>query len=152
MNGLNMTFCPPLPIGTVPKISVLAALSSIALAGCGGAGAEPTPYEDTLEGVLEDSDRRVPADDSPYDEYTFEAGAGWLIEAELKSTEFDSYLWLIGPGGQSLQQVDDTPRQGLDAHVRFTTELQGTYILRANSRDGTGRGAYTLHVRAAPAE
>lgn len=156
MHGLNMSFGFPAQQmrwsarSRMNAFALAMILAALGLASCGGS--EPTPYEETLEGVLDDDDPRVPTDDSPYEQHTFEAGAGWLIEAELTSTDFDPYLWLIGPGGQSLQQVDDTPREGLDAHVSFTTEQQGTYILRANSREGTGRGAYTLHVRAAPAE
>lgn len=127
-------------------VVAMLSFSALALAGC----ADPEPVDITHTGALEESDPRVKQDNSPYDEYTLEAGKGWTINAQMTSTEFDSYLWLIGPGGTSVAQVDDTPQQGLNAHISHTTKEAGTYTLRANSRNEAGRGAYELHVSASP--
>lgn len=126
-------------------ITTLALSLAFAFAACSGA----EPVDETHQGELTDSDPRVPDDESPYDEYTFEAGEGWTITGEMQSTAFDTYLWLIGPDGTALVQDDDG---GEDTNSRFsyTTTASGTYIVRANSYDGAGRGAYTVHYTANP--
>ena len=122
-------------------------LVALALAGC----SEPEPYDQTHNGNLEDSDPRVEQDNSPYDEYTFEAGEGWNITAEMRSDAFDTYLWLIGPSGNSLMQDDDGLGEGTNSRITYTAPERGTYTVRCNSYDGQGRGAYTVHVTARPA-
>lgn len=119
---------------------------ALALAGC----SEPKPYDQTHNGTLEDSDPRVPDDNSPYDEYTFEAGEGWTITAEMRSDQFDTFLWLFGPNGQALQQHDDISENDTNSRVEQTAPTRGTYRVRCNSYDGSGRGAYTVHITARP--
>ncbi len=122
-------------------------LVALALAGC----SDPEPYDQTHNGTLEDSDPRVEQDNSPYDEYTFDAGEGWTITAEMRSDAFDTYLWLIGPGGNSLMQDDDGLGEGTNSRITYTAPERGTYTVRCNSYDGQGRGAYTVHITARPA-
>lgn len=122
--------------------------AALLLAGCDA----PQPYDETHEGTLTDEDEKVEDDDSPFDNYPFEADEGWIITAEMRSDAFDSYLWLISPGGSSLQQDDDGFGEGtLHSRITYTAPERGRYIVRANSRDGSGRGAYTLHITARPA-
>lgn len=116
---------------------------AIAIAAC----SDPEPVDQTQTGELTDSDPRVQDDDSPYDEYTFEAGEGWTITGEMQSTAFDSYLWLIAPDGASLVQ-DDDGGDGTNSRFSYTTTVSGTYTIRANAYDGAGRGAYTVHYTA----
>lgn len=126
-----------------------AALLSLSLTLLGCSSAAPTDRTET--GTLTDDDTRWQADQSPYDEYTVEVGEGWTITGDLTSTEFDPYLWLIGPGGDSLVQ-DDDGGGGTNAHFTHgPTTASGTYKVWANSYDGTGRGAYTLRIQATPA-
>lgn len=133
-------------------IATLSLTLAFALAACH----EPEPVETSETGELTDSDPRVPDDDSPYDEYTFEAGEDWTIEASMEAAErpdgspaFDTYLWLIGPDHTSLVQ-DDDGGEGTASHFTYNTTAAGPYTLRANSFDGSGRGAYTLRYTARP--
>ncbi len=114
-----------------------------------GACSEPEPVDETQTGELTDSDPRVVDDDSPYDEYSFEAGEGWTITGSMTSDAFDTYLWLIGPDGSALVQ-DDDGGDGTNSMFSYTTTASGTYTVRANSYDGAGRGAYTLQYTANP--
>ena len=123
----------------------LALAMSIAFGAC----SDPEAVDQTVTGELSDSDPRVPDDDSAYDEYTFDAASGWTITADLTSTDFDTFLWLIGPDGTAIIQ-DDDGGEGSNSRVAHTTTSGGTYTLRANSYDGTGRGAYSLHYTASP--
>lgn len=126
-------------------ITTLSLFLALAFAGC----SDPEPVDQTVTGELSDDDPRVPDDDSPYDEYTFEAGEGWTITGDLSSAAFDTYLWLQGPDGSSLVQ-DDDGGEGTNSRFTYTTTASGTYKVRANSYDGQGRGAYTLHYTARP--
>jgi hypothetical protein len=118
----------------------------VALAAC--SGSDPDPYDQTHTGELTDDDPKVADDQSPYDTYEFEADRGWGITAEMRSDHFVTFLWLIGPSGNDLKQV--TATQGNTSRFSFTAAERGTYTVRANSHDGTGRGAYTLHITARP--
>lgn len=128
------------------KKLALVSLAIVALSAC----SDPEPYDQTHNGVLEDGDPRVQDDNSPYDEYTVEAGEGWTLTAEMRSEAFDAYLWVIAPNGQN-QQNDDAEGLGRNARIVYTTPERGTYRVRANSFDDSGRGAYTLHITARPA-
>lgn len=119
----------------------------LALAGC----THPEPVDQTHEGELTDSDPKVEQDQSPYDEYTFDADEGWEVDITMHSDALDSYLWLIGPDERtSIKQDDNGANQGNDSRITVTVRDRGTYTVRANSYDGTGRGAYTVHIVAHP--
>ena len=132
-----------------PETNPFLAECSRLLVAVGAVMVNAEPHDQTYQGELTDSDPRVPDDDSPYDEYTLEADAGWTIAADMTSTDFDTYLWLIGPDGSSLVQ-DDDGGEGTNSRFAYTTHAAGTYTVRANSYDGAGRGAYTLHIIANP--
>ncbi|HBQ10468.1 MAG TPA: hypothetical protein DEF51_04510 [Myxococcales bacterium] len=120
---------------------------ALALAGC----SEPEPVDETVTGELTDSDPRVEQDDSPYDEYRFDVAEGWTITGDMQSANFDTYLWLIDPEGESLVQ-DDDGGEGTNSRVTYTAAQSGTYTFRANSYNGEGRGQYTLHFTANPGQ
>lgn len=126
----------------IAGLSVIA----LALAGC----SDPEPVDQTHTGQLSDDDPRVEQDDSPYDEYTFEAASGWNVVVDMTSTEFDTYLWLIGPNGNALVQDDDGGDEGTNSRITHTTTERGTYTVRANSYNGQGRGNYQVHIVARP--
>ncbi|MBX3273371.1 MAG: PPC domain-containing protein [Sandaracinaceae bacterium] len=123
----------------------LALTLALGLVAC----SSPEPVDQTVTGELTDSDPRVPDDNSPYDEFAFEAGEGWTITGDMTSTAFDTYLWLIGPDGSSLVQ-DDDGGEGTNSRFSYTTTASGRYTIRANSFNDEGRGAYTLHYTARP--
>jgi hypothetical protein len=104
-----------------------------------------------LRGELSDGDPRLGQDNSLYDDYAFVAAAGWIIEVDMRSDELDTYLWLIDPDGRALVQDDDGGDGApTNSHIVYTATSDGTYTVRANAYDETGRGGYQLHVRARP--
>lgn len=125
------------------------ALGLATLAGLYGCS-DPDPVDRTESGTLEEGDDRVRDDNSPYDSYEFRAAEGWRIVLDMESSAFDTYLWLLGPSGESLEQDDDAG-EGTNSHIERVAPTGGTYTVRANSYDETGRGAYTLHIVAGPA-
>lgn len=127
------------------------ALTTLALAGLGLVGcSHPSPVDEEHQGELTDSDPKVEQDESPYDTYTFDADEGWNIEIDMHSSDFDSYLWLIGPNGNSLVQDDDGMHEGRDSRITYTAPDRGTYTVRANCLHGGEHGAYTIHIKATP--
>lgn len=116
------------------------------LTGC-SQSAEPS--DQTLTGALEDGDSIIEDDNSRYDDYQVKAEKGWTIRAELESDEFQPYIWLFSPSRHSL--IQQTPLDGTNSiAITHVAEEAGTYTVRANSFDGTGRGAYTLRITAGP--
>src|SRR5690349_19582474 len=80
--------------------------------GCG-----PAPIDQTHEGTLDDADAKLRVDQSPYEPYEVELGAGWRVIAEMRSTAFDPYLHLIDPQNQQLEQNDDAAPSTHDARI-----------------------------------
>jgi hypothetical protein len=113
------------------------------------AGEDPEPVAGALDGELTDDDPRIPDDDSPYDAYPVELAAGWQIDVQMTSTDFDAYLWLVGPDGSALVQ-DDDGGEGTNARFTHAVTATGTHVIRANSSGGAGRGTYHLEVHAGP--
>lgn len=109
------------------------------------AGFAPSAEPRAFDGTLTDDDAVVPDDDSRYDEYEVDLRAGWRLTVHMQSTAFDTYLWLIGPAGNSLVQ-DDDGAEGTDSQLSYVVAHDGRYTIRANSYDGAGRGAYHLDV------
>jgi len=128
-------------------VTVLFALTAVALTGCGAAS---SPSDQEHEGTLEDGDSVISDDDSRYDDYTVEAEKDWTITIEMRSEAFQPYVWLFAPSGQAL--VQEAALGDGKVTIEHTASERGTYTVRANSVDGTGRGAYTIQVKAGPPE
>lgn len=90
--------CPRSELGSIGERSARAAALFALWIACGCAPPELAPVDVEYRGELTDDDPRAPHDDSPYDEYRFEAEAGWFIVVEMRSEAFDTYLWLTDPG------------------------------------------------------
>lgn len=126
----------------------MAALFALWIA-CGCAPPELAPVDVEYRGELTDDDPRAPYDDSPYDEYRFEAEAGWFIVVEMRSEAFDTYLWLTDPG-RPWPYEDDDGLEGRNSDIAVRARTRGTYRAVANRFDATGRGPYTLRICAGP--
>lgn len=99
------------------------------------------------EGVLEEGDRVLSADNSLYDEYEFEATEGQAITITLQSEEFDTYLALLDPAGNVIQENDDISEENLNSRLENVQLPQtGTYKIIVNGYDETSRGRYSLEV------
>lgn len=109
--------------------------------------AQPTG-EPILEeqGSLDDGDTVLQSDGSLYDEYTFVGQAGQQVVVTLESNAFDTYLIVLDPTGNALDQNDDISEENFNSELALTLPSDGTYTVIANSYDSTGRGAYTLTI------
>ncbi|TVQ19252.1 MAG: serine protease [Leptolyngbya sp. DLM2.Bin15] len=86
-------------------------------------------------------------DGSYYQEHTFYGTSGQTVTISMESNEFDTYLILLGPNGELIDQNDDAGPNTLNSRIVATLPRTGTYVILANSYDNTGRGRYTLTVR-----
>lgn len=76
----------------------------------------------------------------------FEASAGQRVTIDLGSDEFDTYLYVVGPGlGEPLS--DDDGGEDWNSRLSVTLPATGTYRIIASSFSNTASGAYTLTVR-----
>jgi hypothetical protein len=114
---------------------------------------EPPPLGSTdilfqITGTLEDGDEMLASDQSFYDEHAFEGRAGQPVIITLESEDFDTYLILVGPDQRLLNENDDVSDANSDSSLTTILPTSGTYLAIANSFDSSGRGTYTLTVRA----
>jgi hypothetical protein len=105
-------------------------------------------FGQTANGALAPGDCRLPADSSFIDVYTFTGTAGQGISVAMNSGTFDTFLFLLSPGGSVLAQ-DDNGGGGTNARIpagtgNFTLPSTGTYTIYANSATPNLTGAYTL--------
>lgn len=114
--------------------------------------APPTPQPDHLGrgqaqrfGQLAEGDA-VAADDSLFDCYSFDVGAGERRRIRLMSQDFDAYLSLHeGVGCDSeIESDDDGLGEGTDALIEWTFRRAGRYSIRANSLSAGETGRYRL--------
>ena len=76
------------------------------------------------------------------------AAPGDAIQVDLRSDDFDAFLYVVGPGlGEGLR--DDDGGNGLDARVCMSVTQPGDYRVVASSLSG-GIGNFTLEVRERP--
>ncbi|MCA1642478.1 MAG: pre-peptidase C-terminal domain-containing protein [Acidobacteria bacterium] len=101
-----------------------------------------------VSGSLATTDCKLPADASFIDVYTFSGTAGQAISISMTSSAFDTYLFLLTPGG-SVLDADDNGGGGTNARIpagsgTLTLSSSGTYTIYANSAAAGQTGAYTL--------
>ncbi len=73
------------------------------------------------------------------------APAGKELAVDLKSTEFDAYLYLFDEYGQLLRQ-DDNSAGGNSARIRYTPPHEMDLLLEATSVAANATGAYQLQA------
>ncbi|HEV2146544.1 MAG TPA: hypothetical protein VGR37_03930 [Longimicrobiaceae bacterium] len=113
---------------------------------------QPIRVGQTVSGSLDRTDPRLD-DQSYYDLWSFQGRAGQAVSATLRSSAFDAFLVLGRTDGESFEEIasDDDGAGGSDARVSTTLPASGTYVLRANSLQGSKTGAYTLQLAEGPA-
>ena len=118
-----------------------------------GTGADPcstvTPITigQQVNGSLSTADCRF-SDGSYLDFYGFSAVGGQQVSISMDSSSFDTYLFLIGPGGNVVAQ-DDDGGPGVNSRIPadsgfFTLPATGNYTIIANSFLGGATGSYVL--------
>ncbi len=100
---------------------------------------------ESRQGLLEPGDS-VSADGPYEDRWTVAARAGQRLRVDLSSSDFDSYLLLLGPDGARLAQ-DDDGGGGTNASIGFRAATAGVYTVVATSlTDEPRAGVYGITV------
>ena len=99
------------------------------------------------EGILGSGASILPSDGSLYREYTFEGRAGQSVTINLTSSDFDTYLAVLGTDGQLIDENDDVSQGDSNSQLTLTLPRTGVYRIIVNARDRRGHGRYVLTVR-----
>ena len=83
-------------------------------------------------------------DGKPAQAWAFEARAGEFVTIELMSDDFDSYLYIVGPG-LSEPLTDDDGGEDLNSRLDVSFPNDGVYRVVVSSLGGTF-GMFTLRV------
>ncbi|MBI1723358.1 MAG: PPC domain-containing protein, partial [Gemmatimonadetes bacterium] len=109
-----------------------------------GAVAPIRPGE-TRDGLLEPGDE-IGGDGPFQDRWTIDAPAGARLRVEMRSTDFDSYLILLGPDGRVVA-TDDDGLEGRDAVVSLrASAASGHTVLATTYGENPSAGGYRLTV------
>ncbi len=130
-----------------PRIRVDAALQ--ALGGGGTCPTTPISSGQTVNGSLATTDCTL-SGRGYVDTYTFNGTAGQRITVSMNSPTFDTYLYLINPSSQTLDENDDSGG-GTNSRIPITSGFltlptTGTYSIYATSFDGNRTGAYSISL------
>ena len=102
----------------------------------------PIDFGDSQQGNLETSDLR--SDDGHYqDYYAFTGEVGDTVQVDLRSGAFDTYLSVVTPSGQSIDN-DDFDGSTDRSVVEFTLQEGGRYRVIASTYSGDAVGNYAL--------
>ncbi|MGK2934553.1 MAG: hypothetical protein ACSLFE_04830 [Gemmatimonadaceae bacterium] len=123
----------------------------ITVSSSGGAASTPSASSlptirvgSTVRGSLTTAD--VQTDSGWYHkDYTFSGSAGQVIQVDLQSDEFDTFIDLYQ--GTRCVAEDDDGGDGLDSRLVFTLPETGSYTICARSRYANRTGPYTLSLR-----
>ena len=96
--------------------------------------------ESTLQGTLTEQQR------AQSHELNMAAGKTYILD--MHSSVLDCYLKLYDDRGKLLAENDDVAENNQDARLVFTPPAAGTFRIEATSFEQSGRGAYTLTIRA----
>ena len=86
-------------------------------------------------------------DGRPAQAWQLDGRAGDRVSIVLESDDFDSYLYLAGPGLDAVE-TDDDGAGDLDALIEITLPADGPYQVIAAALSSGATGAYTLRVEA----
>lgn len=99
-------------------------------------------------GALDSTDATGP-DGSLVEAWGLTLDSGQTVSIDLHSTDFDVFLWFVGPGLPD-PLTDDDGAGGCDARITVTATGSGTFRVIANALMQGAGGAYTLHVGTEP--
>jgi hypothetical protein len=121
-----------------------AASSSPAATPSTNVAARPFTLGQTVSSSLDASDPKE-QDGTYYEGWRFTGQRGQMVTLTMKSSAFDSYLLLEGPG-RSFWASNDDGGGGTDSRLAITLPQDGEYTVKANSLREGGTGAYTLEI------
>ncbi len=121
---------------------------NVSQGGAGGGGAVAArdsiglAIAQAINGSLDNADNR--SEDGKFqDIYSFDGAAGDMVAVDLSSSEFDTYLNVITPSGQSLEN-DDYEGNTSRSLVDFTLPETGRYRVVATTYSSDTTGSYAL--------
>ncbi len=106
-------------------------------------GGTPLAVGATVNGTLAEGDE-LDFDGAYLDRYALAVQQGGTHEVTMRSTELDSFLWLVNPDSGDIIAFDDDSGGGLDARIVHPLD-RGCYWVEATTFPGES-GAYTLSV------
>ena len=95
-------------------------------------------------GYLAHSDKKTESNGSFVGYYLY-LTAGQTITIDLKSSDFDAYLYLLGQDFSALR-TDDDSAGGMDSRIVYYIANSGCYYIQASSYSGSATGAFRLTV------
>jgi S1-C subfamily serine protease len=107
--------------------------------------ARPGRYILQEQGTLTSRSPVLP-DNSRYAEYTFEGRAGQTVRITLESNDFDTYLGLLDPARNLVDQNNNARPGTTNSELVVRLPANGTYTVVVNALDSTGQGRYRLTV------
>lgn len=107
--------------------------------------AEEEPPEVIHEGELEEGDERSIRGGEFYDLYTVELEEGQRFVADLRSTDFDTYLVVLSPDGERAEN-DDVGEETGHSRVELEAPRSGTYTVVVTSFEPGEEGEYVLSM------
>ncbi|MFB2875972.1 S1C family serine protease [Floridanema aerugineum] len=100
-----------------------------------------------LQGTLGPGAPTLPSDGSWYRSYTFDGVAGQPIRIVLESSDFDTYLALMGPDGRKVAENNNVGRNNPNSALNLTLPSSGTYRVIVNASEPGVGGRYRLVIR-----
>lgn len=100
-----------------------------------------------LQGTLGPGAPTLPSDGSWYRSYTFDGVAGQSIRIVLESSDFDTYLALMGPDGRKVAENNNVGRNNPNSALNLTLPSSGTYRVIVNASEPGAGGRYRLVIR-----
>lgn len=105
-------------------------------------GLWPRTMQRTEEGELSSGDEQLRRDEL-VDEYRIDGVAGQQLRLELTSDDFDTYLILVDPQGNHLENDDD---DNGNSSIRTRLRIPGTHRVLVTSYAAGETGSYTLRL------
>ena len=99
---------------------------------------------DEMTGRLEEGDGQL-AYGAYRDLFVFEGSAGQQVQVDMQSAEFDTYLRMVTPAGDTLRN-DDFERSSERSRIELALEQTGRYRIMATSYSGGLTGRYSLSL------
>jgi hypothetical protein len=110
--------------------------------------AQPLQAGVRAQGVLNDDDAVLEADNSYYDLWTYQGREGEALKIQMMSDDFDTYVAIgrmVNGTWEEVASMDDGG-EGTNTLLEVTLPATGEYVIRANSFGAEETGDYTLLV------
>jgi hypothetical protein len=110
--------------------------------------AQPLQAGVRAQGVLDEDDAVLEADNSYYDLWSYQGREGEALKIQMMSDDFDTYVAIgrmVNGAWEEVASMDDGG-EGTNTLLEVTLPATGEYVIRANSFGGEETGGYTLLV------